>query len=123
MNDASTIGHFSFLPNPDFHIQASPPATLTPASPLRERRAHPPSLRLSYRLGRFPSRLAPCGVPPPRERIDPDCPARGYPVARPTHSDCVRGPQCTPRGPQAVHPFRLRGRLGRPETASAPDAQ
>src|SRR3989454_1855977 len=34
MNDGQHCRHFSFLPSPDFHIQASPSMTLTPSSSL-----------------------------------------------------------------------------------------
>src|SRR5438132_2500168 len=85
----------------------------------REECARTPSPRLSCYVGESGSRLAPCGVPPPRERIDPDRPEGRHPISRATHSGCIRGPQRAPRGAQAVHPLRVRGRPRHLEGASA----
>jgi len=85
----------------------------------REECARTPSPRLSCYVGGSWSRLAPCGVPPPRERIDPDRPEGRHPISRSTHSGCIRGPQRAPHGAQAVHPLRVRGRPRHLEGASA----
>src|SRR2546426_1808649 len=85
----------------------------------REECARTPSPRLSCYDGGSWSWLAPSGIPPPRERIDPDRPEGRHPISRATHSGCIRGPQRAPRGAQAVHPLRVRGRPRHLEGASA----
>src|SRR5713226_5518966 len=117
----STQDEFLTLPHPDFHFRASPPDALTSASSIVEERARPPGPRLSRPVGRPPSELAPRGVPRPGERVDPDRPSRGHPISRQTYSSRLHRPQRAPCSTQTVHPFGLRGGLGRPENASAPD--
>src|SRR5207247_10921550 len=82
--------------------------------------ARPPRSRLSRPRCLPSSPLAHRRVPPTRERIAPNRPEGRYPPSRSTHSGCVQGPRRAPRGVQAVHPVRLRGRVSRPEGASAP---
>src|SRR6266508_2044401 len=93
-------------------MHAPPPATFTPASSLGEGRARSPGPGLSCHVGESRSRLAFGRVPPARKRVDPDRPAGRHPVSRSTRSGRIQGPQRAPRGVQAVHPLRLRGRLG-----------
>src|SRR3989441_8367119 len=70
-------------------------------------------------MGRSPARLAPRSVPTPRKRINPNRTERRHPISRSTYPGCIRGPQRAPRGAQAVHPLRVRGRPRHLEGASA----
>src|SRR3989454_8535485 len=119
MNDGQHCRPLLIPPESGFSHSGISPKDLDALLLAREEGARPPSPRLSSYDGVSWSWLAPSGIPPPRERIDPDRPEGRHPISRATHSGCIRGPQRAPRGAQAVHPLRVRGRPRHLEGASA----
>src|SRR3989442_15862455 len=86
MNDGQHCRPLLIPPESGFSHSGISPKDLDALLLAREEGARPPSPRLSCYVGRSWSRLAPSGIPPPRERIDPDCPEGRHPISRSTHS-------------------------------------
>src|SRR2546430_14278027 len=97
---------------PEFHFQASPLEGLTCASSVRSSRGRPSGSGIPNPVG------GPTVGVAPRERVDSHRPKGGHPIPHSTRACRLPRPELSAPGVQAVHPVRVRSRLGGSEGPS-----